>query len=124
MEETLNNSNTISERVKENLRKISELRETKSKHVKFITYSELANKRGIIMIKRGKDPLGYDDVEYRAERIERPTRYNLQGEERLKERWWRNTRSDDPMFDYEWMDKSTMKEMNRLIRDEGFRISN
>jgi hypothetical protein len=54
--------------------------------------------------------------------IDRPTKYNLQGERVQNSRWYRHTISDDRKFNKEWGDEKTLKKMNEKLSSENFKL--
>jgi hypothetical protein len=52
-----------------------------------------------------------DGTEYHVELLDKPTKPYLQGALMQKERWYKHTRTDAPIFDKEWSDTKTLKDV-------------
>jgi hypothetical protein len=87
-----------------------------------LNFRDLTNVEKIVLVLKGEDPYGYDDIEYTVELIDRPTKYNLQGERVQNSRWYRHTISDDRKFNKEWGDEKTLKKMNEKLSEESFKV--
>lgn len=85
-------------------------------------YEELANLKKLVLVRKGEDEYSYDDTEYIVELIDRPTKYNLQGEKVLNSKWYKHVVNDDHRFNMEWGCTKTKKEINKLLRDQGYAI--
>ena len=79
-------------------------------------WSELTNLKKLSL--RRNDNNG---TEYNVEVLDKPTKPYLQGALIQKERWYKHTRTDAPIFDKEWSDTKTLKEINKRLH-EGFKI--
>ena len=87
-----------------------------------LNFRDLTNVEKIVLVLKGEDPYGYDDIEYTVELIDKPTKYNLQGERVQNSRWYRHTISDDRNFNKEWRDEKTLKKMNEKLSEESFKV--
>jgi hypothetical protein len=96
----------------------------KEKHqiVKKFGYRDLTGVKKIILVLKGEDPYGYDDIEYTVELLDEPTQYNLKGDKVKNLRWFCHTISDDNKFRKEWGDEKTLKKLNEKLFDEGFTV--
>ena len=94
----------------------------KGEKVRKLNFRDLTNVEKIVLVLKGEDPYGYDDIEYTVELIDRPTKYNLKGERVQNSRWYRHTISDDRKFNKEWGDEKTLKKMNEKLCEENFKV--
>lgn len=87
-----------------------------------LNFRDLTNVQKIVLVLKGADPYGYDDVEYTVELLDEPTLYNLKGEKTKALRWFCHTISDDHSFYKEYGDEKTLKKMNEKLFDENFKV--
>ena len=87
-----------------------------------LNFRDLTNVQKIVLVLKGADPYGYDDVEYTVELLDEPTLYNLKGEKIKALRWFCHTISDDHNFYKEYGNEKTLKKMNEKLSEEGFKI--
>ena len=83
--------------------------------IKWFDWINLADTKKVVLVH------GLTGTEYYVESLDRPTKPYLQGKLAQKQRWYRHTRNDVSIFDKEWGDTKTLKEINKKLH-EGFKI--